>query len=125
MQYEAKTPKEYIDGLEDDWRMEKVEELRQMILSKDESIVEGINYKMLCYGDSTGIFFHLNAQKNYVSLYLGNASKVDKAGALLAGIDAGKGCLRFKKATDISATRLDEFISKTIEMWKNGEDIYC
>ncbi|MEP1097378.1 MAG: DUF1801 domain-containing protein [Cyclobacteriaceae bacterium] len=125
MQYEAKTPKEYMDGLEDDWRKEKVGELRQMILSKDEGIVEDINYKMLCYRDSKGIFFHLNAQKNYVSLYMGDASKVDQTGDLLEGIDVGKGCLRFKKSTKISDTRLDEFISKTIDMWKKGADIYC
>jgi len=114
-----------MDGLDDDWRKDKVVELRQMILSKDENIVEGINYKMLCYRDLKGIFFHLNAQRNYVSLYLGDASKVDKSGDLLEGIDAGKGCLRFMKSTNISDTRLDEFISKTIDMWKKGEDIYC
>lgn len=125
MQYEAKTPKEYMDGLDEDWRKEKVEELRKMILAKSADIVEGISYKMLCFQDSNGIIFHLNAQMNYVSLYVGDASKVDKSGELLQGVDRGKGCLRLKKTTKISDTRLDEFIAKTIEMWKNGEDVDC
>ncbi len=125
MLYDASTPQEYMDGLDDDWRKEKVQEVREMIRSKSPDIQEGINYKMLCYRDTQGVIFHLNAQKNYVSLYIGNASKVDTDGSLLAGIDRGKGCLRFKKSTDLSQTQIDRFISKTIEMWKNGKDVYC
>jgi uncharacterized protein YdhG (YjbR/CyaY superfamily) len=125
MQYDARTPEEYLNGLEDDWRKPKLLALREMILSKDSSIEEGINYKMLCYRDDQGVIFHLNAQKNFVSLYIGNASKVDIDGSLLKGIDRGKGCLRFKKSTELSETQIDVFIAKTITMWKEGKDIYC
>ena len=125
MQYDAKTPMEYMDGLDEDWRKEIIQEIRKLILSKASDIKEGINYKMLCYRDEQGVIFHLNAQKNYVSLYVGNASKVDTDGSLLEGIDRGKGCLRFKKSTDLSLTNIDRFIAKTIEMWKEGRDVYC
>lgn len=125
MQYEVNTPEEYMNGLEDDWRKRKVQELRELIQAKGPDLEEGINYKMLCYQDEKGVIFHLNAQKGYVSLYIGNASKVDTDGSLLEGIDRGKGCLRFKQSTALQNTRMDEFIERTIDMWKRGEDIYC
>lgn len=125
MQYDVKTPAEYIDALEDDWRREKIEHLRTLIKSKAPDFVEGIEYKMLNYSDDKGTIFHLNAQKNYVSLYTGNVKKVDPDGSLLKGIDVGKGCIRFKKSIAISDTRIDEFVERAVELWKNGEDIGC
>ena len=80
---------------------------------------------MLSYSDHKGPIFHLNAQKNYVSLYVGDAKKVDPDGSLLKGIDVGKGCLRFKKSVSISETRIDEFIERTVDLWKRGVDIAC
>lgn len=124
MQYEATTPQEYLSQLEDDWRKEKLEELRKVILA-NSAIKEGINYKMLSYADAKGVVFHLNAQKNYVALYVGDAAKVDPNGELLQGIDHGKGCLRFKKSTNISDTRISEFVEVAISKWKEGEDIGC
>lgn len=125
MQYEAKTPEEYISMLDKDWRLEKLEQLRSMIRSKASDIKEGINYKMLSFSDNRGNIFHLNAQKNYVSLYVGNANKIDADGTLLKGIDVGKGCIRFKKSTVLAETRIEEFIEKTIQMWKNDQDTDC
>lgn len=125
MQYDAKTPQEYIEMLEDDWRREKLTELRALLLEKAPGFDETINYKMLAYKDDKGTIFHLNAQKNYVALYVGDAGKVDPTGELLEGIDAGKGCLRFKKKTAVADTRIDEFIEKTVKMWADGADIAC
>ena len=125
MQYDVKTPAEYIDKLDDDWRLEKLENLRSLIKTKAPVLIEGINYKMLSYGDDKGIIFHLNAQKHYVSLYVGKAKKVDPDGSLLKGINVGKGCIRFTKSVSISDTRIDEFIERTVELWKCGEDIGC
>ncbi len=125
MLYEVKTPAEYLNTIDEDWRKEKVLELRKLIFEKAPEIEEGINYKMLSYSDESGIIFHLNAQKNYVSLYVGNASKVDTDGSLLEGINRGKGCVRLSKSIDIDRTRIDEFIERAIAMWKKGEDIHC
>lgn len=123
MQYEASTPSEYLNLLEDDWRKAKLMELRSMLL--DTSLNEGIKYKMLSYADEKGIMFQLNAQKNYVALYVGNASNVDPSGELLEGIDHGKGCLRFKKSINVSETKIDSFISKALDMWRKDEDFDC
>ena len=126
MQYDVKTPAEYMAALEDDWRREKVVEIRTMIQDKAPDLVEGINYKMLSYGDGgDNTVFHLNAQKSYVSFYVGDTKKIDPTGELLEGINCGKGCLRFKKTQKLSDTRLDEFIEKTVALWQAGEDVYC
>lgn len=123
MQYDANTPEEYLELLEPDWRKEKLEQLRNLLLS--HPVEEGIQYKMLSYSDDRGVIFFLNAQKSYTALYVGDAKKVDPTGALLEGIDHGKGCLRFKKSTSVVESRIDEFIAKTVDMWKKGEDVGC
>ncbi len=125
MQYDAKTPSEYIKVLNDDWRREKLEEVRALIKSKAPSLTEGINYKMLSYGDKNGNVFHLNAQKHYVSLYVGNVEKIDPDGELLKGINIGKSCIRFNKSLSLSSTRIEEFIERAVQLWKQKADIEC
>jgi len=125
MLYDVNTPTEYLQALEDDWRKPKLMELRALIQQAAPELIEGISYKMLSYGSETQNVFHLNAQRAYVSLYVGDTKKIDAAGALLEGIDKGKGCIRFKKSTKVADTRIDEFIVKTIEAWRAGKDIEC
>ena len=122
---EAKTPSEYIDQLDDDWRRNKLLELRDVILKQSPQLEERIHYKMLGFGIGEEYVFHLNAQKAYVSLYVGNASKIDASGQLLHGLSVGKGCIRFKKTTEVAGTRIDEFIALAVKLWREGEDIDC
>ena len=125
MQYDVETAAEYVEALDDDWRKEKLLALRSMILSKAPDLMESIEYKMLRYGISKTSLFHLNAQRNYVSLYVGNIKKIDASGTLLEGLDVGKGCIRFKKSVSIPDTGIEEFIDRTISMWKNNKDTSC
>ncbi len=125
MQYEVNTPTEYMDTIENDWRKEKIVELRAMIKAKVPGVNEGINYKMLSYRQGEEIIFHLNAQKKYVCLYVGNITKIDPNGVLLNGLNLGKGCIRFKKSDSIHRTRVDEFIEEVAKIWKQGGDISC
>lgn len=125
MQYHVNTPSEYFQALEEDWRKEKLLALRALIQEKIPNLTEGIQYKMLSYSDDKGTLFHLNAQKAYVSLYVGDAAKVDSDGTLLQGINVGKGCLRFSKSVVIANTRIDEFIERYFQLWKDGVDIGC
>ncbi len=125
MQYNVNSPSAYIDALEDDWRKEMLLKIRAMILSGASEIAEGIEYKMLRYGDDRQSLFHLNAQKNYVSLYVGDARKIDESGELLRGLDLGKGCIRFKKTINLEESRVAEFIIKAIDLWRSGSDLSC
>ncbi|AKP50207.1 iron chaperone [Cyclobacterium amurskyense] len=125
MQYEAKTPSEYLKELENDWRKVKLEEIRKLIKNKGPSLQEGIEYKMLSFGNGEKNIFHLNAQSAYVSLYVGNIDKVENAQDLLRAFDKGKGCIRIRKSIDLSKTGLEAFIKKTIDLWEKGGNTDC
>jgi len=125
MQYDVKNPSEYMKSLDVDWRKEKLQELRELILQQDSAIQETINYKMLCFKLNGSAVFHLNAKRGYVSLYCGNTKKIDPEGNLLAGLSIGKGCIRFSKTKDISQTRIDDFIKQAVSLLKEGKDIAC
>ena len=123
MQYDVQTPTEYLDALEQDWRKEKLEAIRSLIQVEAPDLVEGIQYKMLSYGEEP--VFCLNAQKNYVSLYVGDIQKVDPAGGLLKRVNMGKGCIRFKKTTNVEDSGIAAFIAQTFKLWKAGNDVGC
>lgn len=125
MQYDANDPEEYVELLEDDWRKEKLLAIRQMIFSYAPELEEVIRYKMLNYGKDDYFIFALNAQKHYVSLYVGTIEKIENAETLLVGYNYGKGCIRVRKSIKIENTGLEPFIRKTIEMWRAGEDTSC
>lgn len=125
MQYDVTKPSEYLAALEDDWRKLILEEIRSLVLAHGNSLEEGIQYKMLSYSDDKGAIFHLNAQKSYVSLYVGDTKKVDPEGSLLTGLNLGKGCIRFKKSNLPKETGIEEFIVRTLALRAEGEDISC
>lgn len=125
MQYEADSPQEYLKSLLPDWRKEKIEELRAIILRQSDGLEECINYKMLCYRLNGNTVFHLNAQKAYVSLYVGDIGKIDPENILLRGLNVGKGCIRFTKSKDIKSTDIEAFIAKSVELSGKGVDLNC
>jgi len=125
MQYDVRTPGEYLEKLENDWRKEKLNQVREMIKKHGPDLNEDIEYKMLSYGYHGKTVFNLNAQRAYVSLYVGTIDKVDDAKDLLKDFDTGKGCIRIKKKVEIQETGLEEFIKRTIELWKKGGNTDC
>ena len=96
MQYDAATPAEYLEMLDDDWRREKLLAIREMFLAVP-GIEEGMSYKMLGYRRGDAVFGHLNAQKGYVAVYLGELEKLDPGAAIRGTMDCGKSCLRLRK----------------------------
>ena len=125
MQYDVSTPQLYLDALTDDWRKATLEQLRALIKTAAPDIQEDIAYKMLCYRDDQGTIFHLNAQKHYVSLYVGNIANIDQGDELLTGLDTGKGCIRFKKSISVEQTHINTFIRKVLNLHRQGSDIGC
>lgn len=125
MQYDVDTPNEYLEVLEEDWRKEKLLRIREMLLKHAPELNESIRYKMLSYGvlETDDYLFALNAQKHYVSLYVGDILKVDPSGDMLIDFNFGKGCIRVRKTIDIEETQLEAFIVKSVELWREGKDI--
>lgn len=125
MQYDAKNPKEYLELLDDDWRKDKLLAIRGIILEYGPELEERIQYKMLSYGVGEEALLALNAQKSYVSLYVGTIDKIENASTLLEAFDTGKGCIRVRKSVDLHQTGLKEFIETTIDLWRRGGDSSC
>ena len=125
MQYTADNPTEYMQHLEDDWRKEVLNQVRSMILSNSACAGEVIEYNMLAYKFADSVLFHLNAQRNYVSLYVGNINKIQGGREMLESLDLGKGCIRIKKSVSLQDTNLEGFINRVVDKWKAGNDISC
>jgi len=125
MLYDVKSPGEYLEKLEKDWRKDKLIEVREMIISNGPELTEGIQYKMLSYEYGDKLIFSLNAQQAYVSLYVGNVDKVENAREWLKEFNIGKGCIRIKKSVDLQQSNLKKFIAETIEIWRKGGETDC
>ena len=125
MIYDVKTPSEYISQLDDDWRRETLEEIRSIIKEQAPQLEESIHYKMLGYGADNKYVFHLNAQRRYVSLYVGNAAKVDPDGAFTKGLSVGKGCVRFTKSNQVAHTEVDKLIVAAYSKWRLNHEFDC
>ncbi|WP_194975900.1 iron chaperone [Aquiflexum lacus] len=125
MQYNVGTPEQYLSELEADWRKETLSVIRSMIQTHGSALTEGIEYKMLAYQLNGKTVFNLNAQKNYVSLYVGNTQKVENSDAMLKGLEHGKGCIRIKKSINLNETGIEEFIKSTIDVHMIGQNTDC
>lgn len=118
MQHADNTPAEFIECLEADWRKEKLQQIRALILAQDPDITESISYNMLAFQLHSAPLFHLNAQKNYVSLYCDDISKIDPDGQMLAGLNVGEGCIRFTKTKNIAETNIADYIKQSVLLLK-------
>ncbi|MEO1044637.1 MAG: DUF1801 domain-containing protein [Pseudomonadota bacterium] len=125
MLYDVLTPSEYLAALEDDWRKAHLLEIRAKILDREPGLVERINFKMLAYGTDDIELFHLNAQRGYVSLYVGNIETIDPERALLSAFSLGKGCIRFRKTANLKDPGLDTFIERALSLFKAGNPVDC
>ena len=104
MQYDARTPDEYLAMQEDDWRKERLLLIRDAFFAIP-GIEEGIGHGMLRYSRNGDVFAHLNTQKGYVGVYLGVLDKLDPGGKIRGGMSCGKTCLRVRKrdGADVAA----------------------
>jgi len=125
MQYDVETPQAYLDALEDDWRKALVQRLRGIIRAVAPDWDEGIGHKMLRYTGRNGPALHLNAQKGYVGLYVGDVAVLDSSGDLLAGIDCGKCCIRLRKVKTLDEAALRMLIARVHARPEAGERTDC
>jgi len=123
--YNAATPEQYLQDIADDWRRDTLLELRTLIKRAAPSWQEVMHYKMLGYGEPGAPVMHLNAQKHYVGLYVGNVSKVDPDRSMLGDIDCGKGCVRFKRKNDPLQGGVQQFIERYVALKQQGVDLGC
>ena len=123
MQYDVETPEAYLALLTDDWRRSRLLELRDLLLGN--GLEECIRYKMLGYRLGDEILFQLNAQKSYVSLYVGEIAKIDPDGSILKVTSHGKGCIRFSKSTTVPESGVARFVERALELGRQGVYLGC
>lgn len=124
MQYEAATPKEYLEQIPED-RKAPMEKLRSIILKNlPKGFEEGMNYKMIGYYVPHSVypsgyhcdpklplpFMNIASQKNFIGFYhMGVYANPDLYNWFVAEyakhckykLDMGKSCVRLKKMDDI------------------------
>lgn len=100
MIHEATTPQEYLSVLDDDWRNDRLLDIRDVFLAVPGAR-EGMRYKMLHYTVGEASLGLLNVQKGYVAIYMDDLAVLDPDSTLRAGLDCGKSCVRVKKRTDM------------------------
>jgi len=111
MQYKADTPDEYLKKIDADWRKERLMAIREMMLAANAT--EALGYGMLRYVIDGGVLAHMNAQKHYVGVYLGELERIDPGAAIRGKMDCGKTCLRIKKSSDLDVVQ--KLITRKIE----------
>ena len=141
MQYEVKSPQEYIELLPDD-RKEAVSKLRKVILKNiPKGFSETINYGMIgyvvphseypdgyhCDPKMPLPFMNLASQKNYIAVYHSGIYASEKLLSWfvneypkhsLAKLDMGKSCIRFKQIDQIPFQLIGELSGKiTKDEW--------
>jgi uncharacterized protein YdhG (YjbR/CyaY superfamily) len=83
-----------------DDRRPALERLRQLCREVLASWDEGMSYGMPAYGPPGAPVVAFNNQKQYVAFYAG-ATAVTRFADRLAGVDCGKGCIRYRKPAAI------------------------
>ncbi len=132
-----KTPKQYIDALEEPRRTE-IRTLHNAIRKAAPSLKSEIGYGMLAYGPFHTTYASgrevdtwavcLASQKNYISLYVGGclATQENPTASCeaksylpehylrqLGKVSVGKACIRFKKLEDLNLKVAMELVEKS------------
>lgn len=120
MQSNAKTPKEYIEAL-DEPRRGEITTLDKLIRKLCPQLAPTMQFGMLGYGtyhytyasgrEGDWIIMGLASQKNYISLYV-NVAIAQTYRSRLPQADIGKSCVRFKRLSDIDMDVLASLIQE-------------
>ena len=89
----------YLAALPDD-RRAVMEAVRDLIREAVPDARETIRYRMPGYA-TTDVICCIAAQKRHYALYICKPALLEAHGVALAGLDCGKGCVRFKRFEDL------------------------
>ena len=106
---------QYIKDLTAD-RAKALRSIRKLIheIAPDD-VTETFEYKMPTYKDSNGEFLlSLASQKAGMGIYTCDGALLDDYREEFAGLDLGKGCIRFKKLEQLPMDTLRELAAKAM-----------
>ena len=128
MLHDSRDPQAYMDSLEEDWRKHLISFVADWIKDNVQDATPFMQYKMLAFGDAvqtdeeTDSIFCINAQRNYVSLYVGNIQRVDPDGTITAPFDCGKSCVRIKKSKRDETDHIKRLLSAAVNDWRQRKN---
>lgn len=120
MTSKAATIDEYLAELPDD-RRAAVSELRALILRIAPTTVEMMQYGMPVFGDLCAIA----SQKHYLAIYVCESEIVKAHAATLGKVNCGKGCVRFKRLSDLNLTAVESLLREVLKLRKQGIGPSC
>lgn len=120
MQSKAATISEYLEELPSD-RRAALSELRALIHRVAPQTVEAMQYGLPSFGDLCA----LASQKNYMSLYVCESGLVQSHLAILGKVSCGKGCIRFKRLTDLNLSAVESLLKEILKLRNRGIGPSC
>ena len=120
MQSKAATISEYLDELTP-VRRSALNELRALILRVAPETEETMQYGLPAFGDLCAFA----SQKNYMALYVCETDVVKAHLAELGKVNCGKGCIRFKRLTDLNLHAVERILREILQLRKRGIGPSC
>jgi uncharacterized protein YdhG (YjbR/CyaY superfamily) len=116
----ATTISEYLEELPAD-RRAALSELRALIHRIAPKTVEAMKYGLPSFGELCA----LASQKNYMALYVCESDIVKAHLAQLGKVSCGKGCIRFKRLTDLNLRAVENLLREIVKLRKQGVGPSC
>jgi uncharacterized protein YdhG (YjbR/CyaY superfamily) len=120
MQSKATTIDEYLEELPSE-RRTALREMRALIHRVAPKTVEAMQYGLPAFGDLCA----LASQKNYMALYVCESDIVKAHLAQLGKVTCGKGCIRFKRLTDLNLNAVESILREILKLRKQGIGPSC
>ncbi len=116
----ATTISDYLDELSPDRRV-ALSELRSLIHRVAPDTIEAMQYGLPAFGDLCA----MASQKNYMALYVCERELVKAHLAQLGKVSCGKGCIRFKRLTDLNLNSVERLLREILELRNQGIGPSC
>ncbi|WP_100658569.1 hypothetical protein [Alteromonas flava] len=125
MQHDIANAQAFMTSLTVEWQNALINDVINYVTELDSSIECFIQYKMLAVGYANSSAENqsmccINAQKNYVSLYVGNVNRVDPTGELSEHFDCGQACVRIRKRRAHERTKVYALLDAVYRDWRSS-----
>lgn len=113
MQSQAKDVTQYLTEVPPA-RLEALTQLRALCLETLEGYEESMQYGMPSYSKDGTVEVGFASQKSYISLYILKQEVMDRHRPALAGINLGKGCIRYSSPKKIDFAVVQQLLADTV-----------
>ena len=124
MQYDVSSPEEYLEALDHDWRKDRLWRSEDSSSSTAPSLRRAFSTKCSAMAVEIG---SLRPQcPKGIRQFVRGFNRQDRKCQRLAGVlQHREGMYSDQEVVDVRSTGLEEFIKKTIDLWRNGQDTSC